>query len=309
MYLEHFGLKTLPFSLTPNTAFYCDLPEHKNALNVILFGLRSGEGFIKVVGEVGSGKTLLCRKVLNLLDTNCVVAYIPNPDLSPDGLRRLIAKELSILLSPTDTPADVLDKLYAKLIELKMQEKRTVLLIDEAQTMPDASLEALRLLSNLETESEKLLQMVLFAQPELDGRLMLPKLRQLRQRITFSYKLTGLQRTEVSEYIHYRLQTAGYGYPSMFDQRLVDLIHKHSQGIPRLINIICHKALLSAYGRGDVLLDKQDVMAAVKDNLINEPVSRTSVLSPNPYVIIFSSFVILVLLMIIGAELMGWLRW
>ena len=209
MYLEHFGLKEMPFALTPNTAFLYEHAGHSEALNVLLVALRGGEGFIKIVGEVGTGKTLLCRTLLNVLGDEFFTAYIPNPLLTPLGLQVAVAEELG-LNPPQEIEGHQLIKLiYSRLIELNAAGKRVALLLDEAQALAPESLEAVRLLSNLETETSKLLQIVLFGQPELDDVLAKPSLRQLTQRISFSYELQPLDRVKLEGFVSYRLAVAG----------------------------------------------------------------------------------------------------
>lgn len=265
MYLEHFKLEKFPFDLVPNTEFYYNLPEHQKALNVILIGLKNGEGFIKIIGEVGTGKTLLCRKVLNALNQNYVTAYIPIPDLNPTDFKLILAKELGVNVSPGDHAGFVLDHLQKKLIELNSKEKKVVVLIDEAQTMSDESLETLRLLSNLEAESHKLIHIVLFAQPELDERLQQKKLRQLQQRITFSHYLKTLTFSEMKEYVRFRMVKSGNFQEKLFNRACMRSLFKYSKGVPRLINTLCHKSLLSAYGRGALSVQKKDMLAAIND--------------------------------------------
>ena len=179
MYLEHFGLNELPFSITPDTSFYFNHPGHQQATNVLLIALRSGEGFLKITGEVGTGKTLLCRRMLNMLsvDKNFVTAYIPNPYLTPSALNLVLAEELGIEVARNAGQNRILKMITEKLIELNTADKKVVVLIDEAQAMPEQTLEALRLLTNLETEKHKLLHIVLFGQPELDVILQRPSVR------------------------------------------------------------------------------------------------------------------------------------
>ncbi|MCK4609117.1 MAG: AAA family ATPase [Gammaproteobacteria bacterium] len=265
MYLEHFALQEFPFVLTPNTQYFCNLPSYQEALNVLLVSLRSGEGFIKIVGEVGVGKTLLCRELLNKLDDNYVTAYIANPALDCLGFYKALAHELNI-----DFPKDIdqyglLDLINDKLLMLHKRNQRVVVIIDEAQVLPDQSLEGLRLLSNLETESAKLLQIVLFGQPELDTRLRQPNLRQLKQRIAFAYQLRALNFAELEAYVHYRLSKAGSNFLTLFSTPAYKKLFQASRGIPRLINVLCHKALIAAYGRGLNKVDSKSMHMAIKD--------------------------------------------
>lgn len=265
MYLEHFKLSKPPFTLTPNTEFFCDLPTHQEALTVLLLSLAQGEGFIKIVGEVGTGKTLLCRILLNNLKDEYVTAYIPNPDQTADGLRFSVACELGINPETNWTQYQLLDAINQRLLELHREGKKTVLVIDEAQALPDQCLEAVRLLTNLETEERKLLQVVLFGQPELDVKLEQVALRQLKQRITFSYHLQPLSRYDLEKYLSHRLARAGYTYGCIFTQKAQKRLYQASQGLPRLLNILGHKALLVAYGQGKLQVDERAVKRAIAD--------------------------------------------
>lgn len=265
MYLYHFGLTELPFTLTPNTNFFLALEPHNEALAVLMTALKTGEGFIKVIGEVGTGKTLLCRKLLNEIPEHFVTAYIPNPYLNPDELRRAVAIELGVKQAQRMSVQLLTQRIQNRLLELHGQGHSVVLILDEAQALPEQSLEALRLFTNLETETRKLLQVVLFAQPELDERLAQTEFRQLRQRITFSYALRAMKAEEVQQYIQHRLQVSGYKGAALFSTSLCKKITKASQGIPRLVNIICHKMLMLSYGQGNYQMTKKQLAAAIKD--------------------------------------------
>lgn len=277
MYLEHFKLKEFPFSLTPNTEFFCGLPGYQGALNVLLVSLRSGEGFVKVTGEVGSGKTLLCRVLLNEIKNDFVTAYVPNPDLTPFGLRKALAQEIGIPKPFPKESNDLLQLIVEKLLELFKNNQRVVIILDEAQAISDECLEALRLLTNLETENSKLLQVVLFGQPELDIRLNQTSLRQLKQRIGFSYRLPELSRSELDVYLYHRLAMAGHTYGPLFDQKACDLLYQKSKGLPRIVNILCNKALMVAYGRGGFKVDVAAMRLSVEDTeYVNRSSSRHS---------------------------------
>jgi MSHA biogenesis protein MshM len=265
MYLYHFGLTQLPFTLTPNTSFYLGLKPHDEALAVLITALKTGEGFLKVIGEVGTGKTLICRKLLNEIPDHFVTAYIPNPYLNPDELRRAVASELGVKQAQRMNSQLLTQRIQERLLALHGQGHSVVLILDEAQALPEESLEALRLFTNLETESRKLLQVVLFAQPELDERLAQPHFRQLRQRITFSYQLRAMNAAEVFAYIQHRMQIAGYKGAVLFPLSLCKKIAKASRGIPRLVNIICHKMLMLCYGEGKYLMTSKYLNAAIKD--------------------------------------------
>lgn len=265
MYEAHFGLQEAPFALTPNTRYFLRSKTHWEALKLLLVSLQQREGFIKVSGEVGTGKTMLCRMLLNGLSKKAVTAYLPNPQLTPEGLFSALADELGLTLPEVTNTHRTLSLLTAHLIELAGQNKTVVMVIDEAQAMPEETLEALRLLTNLETESRKLLQVVLFGQPELDEVLNRPSLRQLKQRITFQYRLKELDRKGVADYVHHRLHQAGHNGGQLFSPGAIRLLARASDGTPRLINILAHKSLIAAYGRGDTAVVRRHVRLAVKD--------------------------------------------
>jgi len=276
MYLYHFGLQELPFTLTPNTSFYLGLEPHDEALAVLLTALKTGEGFIKVTGEVGTGKTLICRKLLNEIPEHFVTAYIPNPYLKPDELRRAVAVELGVKQAQRMSVQLLTQRIQQRLLELHAKGHSVVLILDEAQALPADSLEALRLFTNLETETRKLLQVVLFAQPELDERLSQPDFRQLRQRVTFSYQLRAMTAAEVENYIHHRMQVAGYKGASVFSSVVCKKIFKVTKGIPRLVNILCHKALMLSYGQGVYQVSNAHLASAITDT---EGINSASVVS------------------------------
>ena len=265
MYLSHFGIRELPFTLTPDTAFFLNRSGYQDALNVLLVALRCGEGFVKVVGEVGTGKTLLCRKLLNAMGPGFVTAYIHNPYLEPDALIRAVADELEVCHADELGQHDLMKHLANRLVELHEQGSQVVLCLDEVQAMPVETLEALRLLTNLETEKCKLLQVVLFGQPELDDLLDVPSVRQLKQRITFSHRLAPMDRVAMDAYVGHRLAIAGYQGQRLFSRQAMNRVFRASGGIPRLVNVICHKAMLLAFGKGETCVDGSLVRAAVRD--------------------------------------------
>ena len=266
MYKEHYGLQELPFGITPDTQFFFAHNSYQEALNTLLIAARSGEGFLKVVGEVGTGKTLLCRKFLNQLDTeNFITAFIPNPYLEPMTLLLAIADELGVRYPENANQHQLLNVLIQFLVDTRADDKKVLLCLDEAQAMPIESLEALRLLTNLETESEKLLQVVLFGQPELDVRLNDPAIRQLKQRITFSCNLNTLNLQDTEYYLAHRLSIAGYRGARLFSRGAVRALHSAGRGVPRLINILAHKALLAGFGEGVRYITDQYVKQAILD--------------------------------------------
>src|SRR4029079_4195947 len=250
MYRNHFGLREMPFGITPDTNFAYACNTHQDALNTLLVAVKNGEGFIKITGEVGTGKTLLCRRFLATIDQSHVSAYIPNPYLEPRTLLLALAEELHLSLPKDVDQHQLLKELTRGLLNFARQGKTLVLSLDEAQAMPVETLEALRLITNLETEKRKLIQVVLFGQPELDQKLEGESVRQLRQRITFQYRLTALRREEVDQYLAHRLRVAGYRGNRLFTRPAARLVHRWSDGIPRLVNIIAHKAMMLAYGEG-----------------------------------------------------------
>ena len=267
MYETHFGLHELPFGLTPDTSYAYTCASHQAALNTLLVSVKNGEGFIKITGEVGTGKTLLCRTFLAALDATCASAYIPNPYLEPRTLLLALAEELNVKL-PKKNQQDqhhVIRGLTYALLGYAAAGRRVVVCLDEAQAMPIETFEALRLLTNLETEKRKLLQVVLFGQPELDTRLTHQSVRQLRQRITFQYRLDGLAKHELDHYLDHRLRVAGYRAGRLFAEPAVRVLHHASRGIPRLVNIIAHKSMLLAFGEASQRVLARHIRAATSD--------------------------------------------
>lgn len=265
MYLDHFGLSELPFGITPDTSFTVLTRSHQEALNTLLVALNSGEGFIKITGEVGTGKSLLCRRLLQALPENAVSAYLPNPYLAPRTLLLALAEELGVAVDSASDDYHLLKRVNEALLAYAGDERPVVVCIDEAQAMPLKTLESLRLLSNLETEKRKLLQIVLFGQPELDRKLAEPSVRQLLQRIAFHYRLGCLGREEVGNYLAHRLRVAGYRGDELFAPRTVRSLHRASRGTPRLLNILAHKSLLAVYGEGKHAVLPRHVRQAAAD--------------------------------------------
>jgi MSHA biogenesis protein MshM len=267
MYKLHFGLRELPFSITPDTSFFFACSNYQEALNTLLVAAQNGEGFIKITGEVGTGKTLLCRKFMATLDDSFVTAYIPNPYLEPRTLMLALADELETPLEKDFDQYQLLKAINYRLLVLAREGKRVLLCLDEAQAMPIESLEALRLLTNLETEKRKLLQIVLFGQPELDRKLQQDAIRQLAQRITFHYQLGPLTRDDLEFYISHRLNVAGFSGSRLFSRGAVRVLNAASGGIPRLVNILAHKSLMLTYGEGKQQVRARHVKAAAKDTV------------------------------------------
>ncbi|RJX70678.1 DUF2075 domain-containing protein [Vibrio sinensis] len=261
MYLEYFNLQQLPFHLTPNTELFLGLDPHYEAIQTINSALMMGEGLIKVTGEVGTGKTMVCRMMVKHFLDRIQLVYLPNPALSGEQLRQAIASELGV---EVDNPTLIVDAIQQCLIQLASDGKQVVVLVDEAQALSDDALEVLRLFGNLETEQAKLLQIVLFGQPELDVRLEQHHLRQLRQRITFNAKLRSLNVSEVVAYIDNRLNKAGCDV-MLFSLNQKKAIWKASHGIPRLINQICHKSLVLAYSQESIVVSNHQIYDAIHD--------------------------------------------
>lgn len=280
MYYSHFGLKGLPFGITPDTEFYFASKSYQEAFNTLVVALDAGEGFIKITGEVGTGKTLLCRKLMKSLGKKYKVAYIPNPYLEPLSFLWMLATELGISVSMIANQNKMLAALNDGLMKLMHENIQVLVCLDEAQSMPIETLEALRLLSNLETEKRKLVQVVIFGQPELDEKLDQPSIRQLRQRIDFEYELGRLSREELSLYLYHRLHIAGYHGGTIFSSASIQLLYKKSGGTPRLVNILAHKALMVAYGRGIQEVGVDEMRLAIEDtkavSTIHSDVKKTN---------------------------------
>jgi MSHA biogenesis protein MshM len=271
MYGPHFGLREAPFSLTPDTAYFFAHRGAQTALNTLLVALRSGEGFVKIVAEVGCGKTLMCRRLLAALAPDCETAYIPNPALDPRAMLLAVCEELSISVAGAGTAHHVIKDLERCLLGHAQAGRRVALVIDEAQCIPDKTVEVLRLLSNIETEKRKLLQIVLFGQPELDARLAQPHLRQLLQRITFMDRIEPLLAEDVDDYVTHRLRVAGAGDARIFTEPAVSELSRRSGGIPRLINVIAHKAMMLAFGEGGTRVERRHVRLASDDTAAAVP--------------------------------------
>ncbi len=265
MYCAHFGFSEPPFGITPDTAFVFSCAAHQAALNTLLVALGSGEGFIKIVGEVGTGKTLLCRQLLATLGDEYVTAYLPNPLMEPRSLMLALGEELEVELDGQADEHHLMQALNNALLGFALSERRVAVLIDEAQAMPLPTIEALRLLSNIETEKRKLLQVILFGQPELDRRLEDESVRQLRQRIGFNCQLTGLSHGETGHYLAHRLRVAGYMGPALFTGSAIRALHRASRGVPRLANIIANKCLMLVYGEGGDRVGHRHVVVAARD--------------------------------------------
>jgi MSHA biogenesis protein MshM len=265
LYLEHFGLKEAPFRITPHTDFFFDGADRGATLEALLYATLHEEGIVKVVGEVGSGKTMLCRVLIERLPAHVETVYLANPSFTRDEILHAVAEELGIEFA-RERVTGALHALHDRLIESYGQGRRTVILIDEAHAMPEETLEQVRLLSNLETSRHKLLQIVLFGQPELDEVLALASLRQLKDRITHSFRMRPLQTAEVATYLSFRMRAAGYRGPDLFAPAAVTLIARGAGGLSRRINILADKSLLAAYSEGAHAVGTRQVRAAIADS-------------------------------------------
>jgi len=246
VYLEHYGLTEPFFNITPDPRFLFYSPKHREAFNHLLYGIRERKGFVQLTGEVGSGKTTLCRAMLDQLGDNFSTALILNPVLDADLLMKAIAMEFGIKVKGMDR-LETIASINAFLLNEMEHDRVAVLIIDEAQDLGNELLEQVRLLSNLETDSRKLLQILLMGQPELRDRLNDHRLRQLRQRITVRYHLRPLTRLEVAQYVQHRLQVSGAKGVPYFTWGAIWRIYRYSRGIPRLINAVCDKCLLAGF--------------------------------------------------------------
>lgn len=266
MYYAHFGLKEPPYKITPNTEFFFSGGNRGAILDALTYAITSGEGIIKVVGEVGSGKTMLCRMLQTLLPEQVESVYLANPSVAPEDVLHAIAFELQLELPPDSDRLRVMQVLQAYLLDRHAEGKRVVIFVEEAQGMPLATLEEIRLLSNLETRHDKLLQIVLFGQPELDDNLNQTQIRQLRERITHSFNLGPLVEQDVADYLIFRLRAAGYFGPHLFSKSAIRMIARSSAGLVRRINILADKALLAAFSENVYQVTPKHVKAAIRDS-------------------------------------------
>lgn len=266
MYQEHFGLERPPFKITPDTSLFFEGNQRGAALDALMYAIRSGEGIIKVVGEVGSGKTMLCRMLEVRLSGDVDVVYIANPSLSPDNILHVIAHEMHLDVTNDMSKVDVMQKIQAYLLQKHAANRQVVLFVEEAQSMPIETLEEIRLLSNLETDEHKLLQMVLFGQPELDEKLAQPHIRQLKERITHSFYLSPFPPDDTLQYLNFRLRAVGYKGPDIFNKKTASTVKKYSDGLTRRINILADKSLLAAFSEGSHTVTSAHVKSAARDS-------------------------------------------
>ncbi len=266
MYYSHFGLKEPPFKITPNTEVFYTGGNRGAVLDALIYAINSGEGIVKVVGEVGSGKTMLCRMLQTMLPEKIESIYLANPSVAPEDVLHAIAFELQLKLPKNADRLKVMQVLQKHLLARHAAGKQVVIFVEEAQGMPLATLEEIRLLSNLETKHDKLLQIVLFGQPELDENLNQTNIRQLRERITHSFNLAPLQTKEIGEYLIFRLRAAGYFGPHLFSNRAISKIAASAEGLVRRVNILADKSLLAAFAENVYQVTPKHVQAAIADS-------------------------------------------
>jgi general secretion pathway protein A len=265
VYQEYFGFDKMPFNTTPDSRFFFPSSKHAEALASLIYAVTERKGFVVITGEVGAGKTTVCRTLLNRIDPHTRVVLIANTNINCDQLLEMICAQLELDSAGKDKAA-ILQMLNAYLLEQLKDGTTVLLIIDEAQNLSKEVLEEVRMLSNLETEREKLVQVVLLGQPELRRRLYLPELRQFRQRIVVTYHLSSLNLQETIQYIFYRLKVAGGADKVKFTRRAINEIYAYSKGIPRLVNILCDSALLSCFVR-DVKVISQKIVEEVVHEL------------------------------------------
>ncbi|MCY7387592.1 MAG: AAA family ATPase [Burkholderiales bacterium] len=275
MYLEHFGLREAPFKITPHTEFFFAGANRGETLEALIYAITSGEGIVKVTGEVGAGKTMLCRVLMERLPQSVETIYFAVPSLSPDELIATVASDLGVATDGVNI-TKLIRALQVRLIEIYGSGKRVVALIDEAHAMPVETLDQIRLLSNLETSHEKLMQIVLFGQPELDKHLSMPNIRQLKERITHSFNLLPLPPRDIKDYLNFRLRAAGYRGPDLFSPEALKVIADASEGLTRRINIYADKTLLAAFAAGTHTITTDHVRAAITDTQIVLPVPKSN---------------------------------
>jgi len=266
MYNEHFGLSRAPFRITPDTKMFYPGGNRGEILEALIYAIASGEGIVKVVGEVGSGKTMLCRMLEERLGDNVDVVYLANPSLSPEDTLHAIAMEMKLDVASDANRLQVMHALQARLLEKHAAKRQVVIFIEEAQSMPIGTLEEIRLLSNLETNRDKLLQIVLFGQPELDRNLEKPEIRQLKERITHSFYLSPFSAEQMREYVNFRMRAVGYRGPDIFRGGAYRRLAQASEGLTRRINILADKALLAAFAEDTFDVNKRHVTIAIKDS-------------------------------------------
>jgi MSHA biogenesis protein MshM len=266
MYYDYFGFRQPPFKITPDTSLFYPGGDRGAILDALLYAILNGEGIIKVVGEVGSGKTMLCRMLEQELPDKVEVVYLVNPSISPENTLHAIAFELKLGVDTSTSRFEVMNKLQQYLLQRHSENRQVVVFVEEAQSMPIATLEEIRLLSNLETQQSKLLQIVLFGQPELDEMISTPEIRQLKERITYSFQLAPFKTNDIREYINTRIRACGYRSGDLFNEAALKLIEQYSKGLLRRINILADKSLLAAFADNSHKVGVKHARMAARDS-------------------------------------------
>ena len=266
MYYDYFGLKQPPFKITPDTRLFYPGGKRGEILEALIYAILNGEGIIKVVGEVGSGKTMLCRMLEKELPERVEIVYLANPSLSPENTLHAIAFELKLPVQSNTSRLQVMNKLQEYLLQRHAENRQVVVFVEEAQSMPVATLEEIRLLSNLETQQNKLLQIVLFGQPELDELISREEIRQLKERITYSFQLNPFDVDHIKEYLTTRLRACGCRLGELFTNAAIKEIKGYSKGLLRRVNILADKSLLAAYAANTHQISAKHVRQAARDS-------------------------------------------
>ena len=298
MYEEHFGFDRSPFRITPDTSLFYTGGHRGDILGALIYAVHRGEGIIKVVGEVGSGKTMLCRMLQLELPDNVEIIYVANPSVSPEDILFVIADELKFSIARDASKHELVSRLQHYLLQKHGEGKQVVLFIEEAQGMPLETLEEIRLLSNLETDRHKLLQIILFGQPELDHNLAKKSIRQLRERITHDFQLAPLDAEDVYKYLDFRMREVGYSGPALVNKKLANKIASYSEGLLRRINILADKMLLSAYADGTHNLTAKHLEDALRDSGFGRLAGRTD--AGRPWVWLSSGLGLLLVLALVA---------
>jgi len=281
MYNKFYGLKESPFNLTPNSRFFFASNKHTEALDSLIYAIDQRKGFVVITGEIGSGKTTVCRTLLSKLDRHTQIALVTNTHLSGKDLLMTILEEFEIEFVP-GSKSKLLSQLNAYLIDQMQKNNNVVLIIDEAQNLKPSVLEEIRMLSNLETETEKLIQIILMGQPELKQKLSLNTLEQLRQRVAVYFHLSPLNQQEAHEYIRYRLRVASGTDREYFSAGALTLIYEFSKGVPRIINQLCDNALLTGYVGEAQLIDETIMAEVINESPIHQLISvKRNILDKN----------------------------
>ncbi|MBV1882472.1 MAG: AAA family ATPase [Pseudomonadales bacterium] len=294
MYLDYFGLEKTPFKITPDPDLFFTGGNRGASLEALLFAVNRGEGITKVVGEVGSGKTMLCRMVANSLEQTADVVYLAYPSIGPKNVLHVIAKELAIDIEFHTHKVEVLQLITQYLVDRHTQGRRVVLLVEEAQSMPQETLEEIRLLSNLETGEDKLLQIILFGQPELDHNLKDVSIRQLKERIATSLYLRDFESDDIHEYLNHRMHSAGYRGPEVFSESVAAAMLKPSQGLIRRLNILADKALMVVYAKQRRAVKVDDIRRAMGESTFSQswPIEPQKILAAVFAVTLILAFVV-----------------